>query len=432
MSNTTLPPALVPLAQEIDAKTDASFAQMWRMREERNRVCCATRNLPAELLSMTFALLMWDESDILHFDEFSMRCFADDGEPTWLVVTHVCRQWRLAALSDPSLWSDLTCVKGKWLERFIALSKASPLTFKYDGTPSDSLKESFLDLPERLGEVYITECTDKILGRLNKPTPFLTSLSLRGVLHWFQHDYVSIPDDFLAGSAPMLRTFYLSHCKIPLRPSWLCNVNTLMLNGRWEILSASGQRAQLTTASFLDFIKPLQELAVLHVDLHHECADHTYTGPIIHFAHLEFLDLDLVEGLLSSVELLKHIKTPSLVDMEVAWPLDMIDFMDTAAAVNDSSDAMALIHQFFTKNTGLPLTKLEWMISQVGSNITLSSSNPARSLTLYNVVTSAENIPFVNLESIKTVVIACSEVLMILDASPLKPWPMSDRVKIPV
>ncbi|KAJ8455897.1 hypothetical protein ONZ45_g18846 [Pleurotus djamor] len=352
-------------------------------------------------------------------------------------MPHSVKQWRLAALTDPSLWSDLTCVKGKWLERFITLSKASPLAFHYSAKPSDALKDPFLDRPERLGEAYLPNCTDTLLGRLNKATPFLSSLALSGVFSFRDEHHLPIPDNFLAGSAPRLHTFHMSSCTIPLRPSWLCNVQSLTLIGKWGIRSTLGQQEQLTISSFLEFIKPLKALAKLQVDLRQpqEPADNTYTGPTIRFAHLHSIHLDLGDGFLSSVELLSHIEAPSLAFLEVVWPHHIFSSMEIDAVANASLNATDLIHQFFTKNTGASLSRLEWSVNDVHSNVILSSSesNPPCSITLYNILISVLNIPFEDVKSIRTVEIGTSEALMTLDDTSdfAFPWPFLDRVEVP-
>ncbi|KAJ8521680.1 hypothetical protein ONZ45_g1655 [Pleurotus djamor] len=414
-SRSRLPQALVPFANDFDAKIAASFVQMRHWCEERNRACSATRNVPAEILSMIFGHLL-------------------DGAMKWLAVTYVCRQWRMAALSDPSLWCDLTHVKGKWLDRFLTLAKASPLSVHCvaDGRSLDAVTEALIDLPERLGKLYITDCTDEILERLNKATPFLTRLTL-DAFSWGEEAY-TITDGFLGGSAPRLRSFCLTSGAIPSNPSWLANVEDLALRGSWAIEPATGGPARLTTRSLLDLIKPLEALTELKVDLNRlrDRPLSPYAGPKVCFPRLRSLGIGLGNDTSRSIGLLHHIETPLLDSLSVKWSYD--SDVNTDNLQDNSLDAIKMIYKFFAKTTRSSPSKIEWKAGDIDSDVILSSSHPPRTLTLANVPLefNYNTIPFSNLESIKTVAIASPEFLVILDSvsGVLDPWPYLERVEV--
>ncbi|KAJ8509362.1 hypothetical protein ONZ45_g8480 [Pleurotus djamor] len=215
-----VPAVASPLLETyFSARIDASFTAMRRVCEERNQACSATRKLPSEVLAMIFSIVTTFPPPFQLISRSSPR---KEIIP-WISVTYVCRQWRTAALTTPSLWCDFKYAKGPWLELFLGRSGALPLTIKAFMNTDPLLAIAF-DSPNRLGALELSSAAASDLSRLNKPTPYLTSLSLTG--------NVSIPDDLLGGGhTPSLQSFTMGYGSlIPMKPIWLLNTRRLTLN----------------------------------------------------------------------------------------------------------------------------------------------------------------------------------------------------------
>ncbi|KAF6756790.1 hypothetical protein DFP72DRAFT_809833, partial [Ephemerocybe angulata] len=76
-------------------------------------------DLPPEILAAIFLLVPRDE-----------------GDTSWISVTHVCRLWREVALDCSRFWSDLNSVPPRFMEFALARSKGAPITVHTsDDTP---------------------------------------------------------------------------------------------------------------------------------------------------------------------------------------------------------------------------------------------------------------------------------------------------------
>ncbi|KAJ8519320.1 hypothetical protein ONZ45_g3730 [Pleurotus djamor] len=427
--NPPLPTSLIPFAKDFDAKIDASLAESRRWCEQRNNACGATRNVPNEVLSMVFRILRLfpRPSDDLRWTRHK----------SWISVIYVCRQWRAAALSEPSLWNNLSSARGKWLERYVSLAKAIPLVITFDGHGLDDssslpkskaieIKFNLLTSPERLGQLSITNCTDHILHRLNNPTPSLTCLALSGAF--------SIPNDFLGGSSPQLRTFSLQRGLISQGSSWLLTVQNLTLSQSWGLKTPAGERVPLTTCSLLNLLQPLEGLEKLSVvassgDV--AAAPQRYVGASILFPRLKEISLSLSDSTnLEALDLLSHIETPSLSQLTIYWPHSQQDL-----------EKLDDVYSFFVASVRATPYKLRWSGNSYQlppvwhHTMTLSTSEGAK-LSIYGVqLRQGDFVPFRNMQNIRTLEVVSSELLSILEQtgneSPI-PYPSLMQVDIPV
>ncbi|KAJ8455113.1 hypothetical protein ONZ45_g19045 [Pleurotus djamor] len=327
-------------------------SEVRRLRELRNDQCSATRDLPAEILSIIFRFVSSSASHLWH----------------WVALTYVCRGWRTVALGEPSLWGNLAQLRGRWLERSLSLAKATPLAISYfypdesEDYSSDSsynadieepwisddseslynfrdsevsthtmIMEGLLNSPERLGRLRIDNCTNKAINRLDKPAPFLSSLTLEGKFN--------LTRNFLGDDAPRLQEVTIKGGIIPATSSWLLNLRKLSISISWGISGPAGDRIPLTTSSILDFLKPMRRLEELSL---HPCSSkdansRNYTGPVIPFPRLASIRLTLNRSTLHMSDLFNHIDTPALRTLDVQWPVNFSD-----------SEKMTAVFQFFS------------------------------------------------------------------------------------
>ncbi|KAJ8519345.1 hypothetical protein ONZ45_g3728 [Pleurotus djamor] len=359
-----VPVVASPLLENyFSARIDASFIAMRRVCEERNQACSATRKLPSEVLAMIFSIVTTFPPPFQLISRSSPR---KEIIP-WISVTYVCRQWRTAALTTPSLWCDFKYAKGPWLELFLGRSGALPLTIKAFMNTDPLLAIAF-NSPNRLGELELSSAAASDLSRLNKPTPYLTSLSLTG--------NVSIPDDLLGGGhTPSLQSFTMGYGSlIPMKPIWLLNTRRLTLERCWGLRDLSANRISMSSHSALEFLKPLEMLESLRIefDFREDILLNRYLGPTVHFPYLRVVRVSFTPDTIDFISIFDHIEMPGLRELTVELP-------DLNVAPTQILD---YILAFFLNTTGLPLSKLRWDGWGKSPRVSLTSANEEYTLSL--------------------------------------------------
>ena len=190
-------------------------------------------------------------------------------EEEWYTLVHVCRKWRNVVFGSPRrLNLRLSCIASTptremldiwphnlpitvWDERdeviddaldmdniFAALEhndRICNLDLAYFGTPSPGLK--------------------KVLAALQRPFPELTSLEL-----WCGESTPVQPDSFLGGSAPRLRSLFLSSIPFPGLPKLLLSATHLVNLGLQRIPHSGyiSPEAMVTSLSVLTRLEVLK------------------------------------------------------------------------------------------------------------------------------------------------------------------------------
>ncbi|KAA1470129.1 hypothetical protein DENSPDRAFT_835850 [Dentipellis sp. KUC8613] len=156
----------------------------------------------------------------------------------WILVTHVCRRWRYAALDSSTIWSHINFTLGsEWTTRMLERSKVRPLVIQ-----ASSRK---MDLPLDLGaqlRTYLPRTRDldlcaqvdtlvKVLNHLFEPAPMLQSLRIcadRG--DDSELSVISTNPRFLNQSTPNLRRVYLGNVFIPWTSPIFQNLEHLQIS----------------------------------------------------------------------------------------------------------------------------------------------------------------------------------------------------------
>ncbi|KAJ8519325.1 hypothetical protein ONZ45_g3717 [Pleurotus djamor] len=394
-----------PLQREFDIKIDASLASFRRLCEQRNYACSVTKKLPMEILAMIFHILA--ESPGPRYCNYRRW-------EKWLPATYVCRQWRNAALSEPSLWCDLTELGDPWVERFFNRSGVLPLKVDHivpgEETPYSSdlpsdFTENILKMPLRLGQLVIKRCTDQLAAHLDKPTPHLTSLTMNGMVN----NPFRIPSGFLDGSAPRLGSVSISSGWILPMPtaSWLFKIRNLTLSSNWGFASPTDGQAPMTIRSFLEFLKPLEVLETLHVSFNMDAPFRDYEPKMTQFPLLRSLQVSFTERNIRMMNLFKYVEAPSLKTLEIDWPTTI-----------DTRSRMITMRKFFVMNTKAKLKRLEWSGYSGKAKVVLSSPKAQHTLTFHSVPVALDYIPFHDLDTITTLEIGIPEHLQVLDSVP--------------
>ncbi|KAI9060826.1 hypothetical protein FKP32DRAFT_1760117 [Trametes sanguinea] len=247
--------------------------------------------LPAELLVCIFCCLQWFCGWATGADQYRSAYY----ELSWLRLTWVCRQWRMIALSSPSLWTYIHCGKTPmdlaWVAAVIERSSGMPLDIKISpGGDAESILRIVFERNLAVRNLTVQIPSNKphekqlpaLLTLFPASMPALQALKLvasseRVVDAW--HTY--IPD---RAQFPSLRVLSLSGFHFPWESLLYESLHTLYLSSISYLPSAS---------RFFQILKACPRLESLTYD---QCA----SGREL------FSDLDAVENMVT-LPCLRHL-----------------------------------------------------------------------------------------------------------------------------
>ncbi len=190
----------------------------------------------ADLLDAMLGLLT--PIDVLHDDvlleifDFYVRISTGIwGVEAWQSLVHVCRRWRCLVFGSPRrLNLRLVCTLRTPARECLDVWPALPLIV--DGTISSTSVDNILVAlghRDRVCQIYLRQITpglewDKVLAAMQLPFPALTFLLLDVR---YGEPALVIPDTFLGGSAPRLRSFTLYTIPVPGLPTLLLSTTHL-------------------------------------------------------------------------------------------------------------------------------------------------------------------------------------------------------------
>ncbi|TFK67476.1 hypothetical protein BDN72DRAFT_96045 [Pluteus cervinus] len=180
---------------QIDHEISLLKQQIQKLQIERNALLPIS-SIPNEILSDIFLLC---------------RCTTIQPMLTLLNLTWVCHQWRIAALSTPSLWAYLGDENLWWFGECLTRSKAAPFEGVLRGTFYREIETIIIPLMPRFRRLSVRIFSNFDYEFLAQPAPILESLTLADA---------PIQAPLFSGVFPLLRTVLLSLCKVT---SWTSN-----------------------------------------------------------------------------------------------------------------------------------------------------------------------------------------------------------------
>jgi hypothetical protein len=189
----------------------------------------------------------------------------DEGEREWETLVHVCRRWRYVVFGSPHrLNLRLVCTAGTRVEETLDIWPAFPIDLRvYDLQDSNEDNSiATLELNDRICEIYVQSFAkgsfERFAASMQVPFPSLTDLSLST----FYLPLSAVPDSFLGGSAPGLRSLCLNGVTILGLPNLLLSATSL-IRLRLENMSHSGHISPHVMADCLSSLGRLEELRIV-------------------------------------------------------------------------------------------------------------------------------------------------------------------------
>ena len=203
--------------------------------------------------------------EIFHFykdDNLDSNTFAW----RWEMLTQVCRRWRYIVLGSPRrLDLRLVCTRTTPVSRLLYIWPPFPITVYLPvvDMPENGVEGiiAALECHDRISDILIYEIRgpelEKLITVLHKPLPLLRNFSMRSS----DKSVPVLPETFLGGSAPRLRTFQLSGIPFPSLPKFILHfthIDLLFLHG----IPNSGYISPEVMAAFLTALPHLRFLYI--------------------------------------------------------------------------------------------------------------------------------------------------------------------------
>jgi hypothetical protein len=186
------------------------------------------------------------------------------GTEAWQSLVHVCRRWRNLVLASPlRLNLRLFCTPKTPARDKLDIWPALPLIVRGDMTPSatDNVIAA-LEQSNRVYKVILLDLGDwhleEVLAAMQVPFPRLTILHL---VSFDDETMTVIPDSFLDGSAPRLRSLELVAIPFPGLPKLLLSA-THLVHLRLENIPHSGYISPEAMVALLSVLSRLKTLSL--------------------------------------------------------------------------------------------------------------------------------------------------------------------------
>ena len=162
-------------------------------------------------------------------ETFSFYLCGADGKEGWKTLVHVCRRWRSTVFSAPRrLDLRLVCTDRRSARSVLGIWPELPIVIRTDWTYENDKVEvlAALEHNDRICEIRADRISDRgfeLLAQATQaPLPALTDLHLQAF--WTRH----VPDSFLRGSAPHLRSLHVEGFEFPALPKLLLSATGLV------------------------------------------------------------------------------------------------------------------------------------------------------------------------------------------------------------
>jgi len=252
-------------------------------------------------------------------------CGADD-EGRWVTLVHVCRRWRHIVFAFPHLLDlQIVCTDRTPVREMLHIWPAFPITVRVSGL-SGGIPDNVvaaLKHRDRVCGIYIKAGFGDGFGKLatvpvvQDPFPALTHL------HLGAYDKAPIvPDSFLGGSAPRLRSLSLKNFKYPA-------LQKLLLSATGLVSLSLSDRTYISPQTIVDCLTSLVRLEKLEIEFRPDWPYGTPRRPSRHPPpptwHTDLRPLPVLATLAFRGEiecfdhLFTHIDTPRLEDIDMQF-----------------------------------------------------------------------------------------------------------------
>jgi hypothetical protein len=305
------------------------------------------------------------------------------GLDKWHALVHVCRKWRNVVFASPRrLDLRLLCRNDRPVRAMLDIWPALPINIENSWEESwetglDNIVAA-LEHPDRVRSINLIY--------VHYPPPLLKAMQVRfpelTEMRLWKHVPV-LPNSFLGGSAPRLRTLRLTDVTFPAAPNLILSASDLV-NLRLEIIPHSGYIPPTSMVACLSSLNKL-ELLSLGFESHQSCPEQPSPPPQSRVVLPALIKLVFNGRSEYSEDLVAHLDTPVLNQLIMTFfPNSVFDirhlkqFIDRAKGLKPSKAAKLRIFSFTTSfsiyldllqphslSMGVRCDRFDWQVSSL-------------------------------------------------------------------
>jgi hypothetical protein len=191
-------------------------------------------------------------------------------EEGWEILLHVCRRWRHVTFAAPRrLQLQIVCTAKTQARTMLDVWPALPILIRVVDLDDEYLGNvvAAVEHSDRISEIFIGGVTEYTLERIaavmERPFPKMSDFFLAS----FGEIVTGLPDLFLGGSAPRLRSLMLEGIPFPALPNLLLT-STNLFRLRLQDIPASGYIPLEAMVNCLSLMTKLEELEIEYRSSH--------------------------------------------------------------------------------------------------------------------------------------------------------------------
>ena len=235
----------------------------------------------------------------------------------WQTLVDVCCRWKYVVFASPRRLDLALSIRPSANSKSLDIWPALPIVI---WAPAIRSKEEVINIivalreRDRVRKIYYDEDRDirhsllKEIAAIDEPFPALTTLDLAS----YAQNMPVLPDSFLGGSAPLLRSLYLRGIPYPSIGILLSSTTNLVSLFLWDI----PRSGYISPETIVPLLSMLPELKSLGLGLEHPRSRAHRSGrhppPLARVVFPNLTDLGLCGDIEYSEDILSQIETPIL------------------------------------------------------------------------------------------------------------------------
>ncbi|KAL0565993.1 hypothetical protein V5O48_016025 [Marasmius crinis-equi] len=314
--------------------------RMQDLKYQQNSLLPVSR-LPPEILQTVFVHCQY-------FDNGSAPLLF--GQPAWLSLLRVCHYWRQVALEFAWMWTCPDLRFPKLAEDMIRRAKNLPLAVEWAHYPDEAppchiraLWDALSHLPRiaRLSVRLNKHCVTDFMASMSRPALLLHTLEVH--LDRARAFTYTIPDSFLSGQAPLLRSLSLSGLDLPWESPILRATGLRTLH----LFPNSDFQFRPSVSQLLRVLADMPNLQVLElVGMRSKSSYKADNSTVPSVAHLPFLRRLRLGTCLSSdcMNILRRLSFPRDTELRLTVRYDLFD-ADEMVSAHHSDEAVPVFFE---------------------------------------------------------------------------------------
>ena len=280
----------------------------------------------------------------------------------WTTLAQVCRRWRAIILASPRrLHLRVTCYPGTPVKKSLDIWPPFPIAIicfpshMLEGRKGEDNLVAALEHRDRISDIYIVDpWMERYLDAMQEPLPALTDL----YLGTFFRDSLVLPDTFLGGYVPLLRSFTLKNISFPAFPKFVLHATNIVTLRLFELRASD--HVSLSPEVMAACLAALPHLGFLSIQFRYDTISplQTTPPPLTHTVLPSLTDFRFMGATVYLEDFIEQIDTPLLHELRIEFfrvPIlhtpELYQFIDRTQSLKPFNPARVKLFDYKTEMT---------------------------------------------------------------------------------